>query len=270
MAHISALYIYPVKSLGGIALPRAQLTDRGFRFDRRWMIVDEHDEFVTQRDMPAMATIWVEVDDESLRLATANANEIVLPHGAGSGPLRSVRVWNSVVDANPVSSLADQWLSDVMGAKLRLVHMPDASERWCNPERAPHARVSFADGYPFLVTNSASLADLNARIAARHARPMVGLPMNRFRPNLVVDGWAAWQEDELTAVRFGDHTFRFVKPCGRCEVTTTDQATGELSGPEPLATLATFRDSNEFGVMFGQNSVGPSDGWIQIGDVVAV
>lgn len=273
MAHISALYIYPVKSLGGIAVSQARTTDRGFEFDRRWMIVDDDDEFVTQREVPKMATVWVAVDAAALSLSAEGMDELVLPHGEHTGQQHRVTVWNSSVSADEVSQTANQWLSDYLGQALRLVHMPDASLRACNAARAPGKHVSFADGYPYLVTNEASLADLNQRIAARRvdrgAPPTAPIPMSRFRPNIVVAGWDAWAEDTIGSFTAGDARFDCVKPCGRCQITTTDQATGEVKGPEPLATLATFRDSNEYGVMFGQNAVAFGVGYdITVGQAI--
>jgi uncharacterized protein YcbX len=167
-------------------------------------------------------------------------------------------VWNSNVPAHAVSGEADAWLTELLGTPCRLVHMPDSTRRECNPERAPGKVVSFADGYPFLVTNEASLADLNRRARTE-------LPMNRFRSNLVVRGAEAWAEDNWNEFTIGKVRFKVTKPCGRCQVTTTDQATGEARGPEPLATLATFRDS-EFGVRFGMNLVALGAGTVRVGD----
>src|SRR5262249_25769224 len=133
----------------------------------------------------------------------------------------------------------------------RLVYMPDSTRRLSNPDYAGGERlVGFADGYAYLATTEASLAELNARLAARGAAPV---PMNRFRPNLVLEGTDAFAEDGFGDLRIGDALLRAVKPCGRCQVTTTDQSTGEVTGPEPLATLSTFRQSAEFGAMFGMN-----------------
>jgi uncharacterized protein len=269
-AQIASLYIYPVKSLGGFAVSEARLTDRGFRFDRRWMIVDLDDEFVTQRDCPAMATIWVDVDDVSLTLSTADHDPVTIAHGANDGGVRTVQVWDSQVMAHAVSRQADNWLSEVLQRPLRLMYMPDQSHRACSVQRAPGHIVSFADGYPFLLANAASLDDLNQRITTRSGHASA-LPMSRFRPNIVLTGWPAWQEDQVPSVRLGKTDFRLVKPCGRCQVTTTDQASGQVVGPEPLATLATFREDAEFGVTFGWNAVSANVGAIvRVGDPVTV
>ena len=150
---------------------------------------------------------------------------------------------------------------------LRLVYMPDSTRRTSNPRFAGDGKlVGFADGYAYLVTTQASLAELNRRLAAKGAREV---PMNRFRPNFVVSGGNAFDEDHWGRIRIGEATLRAVKPCGRCQVTTTDQTTGEVTGPEPLATLTAFRDS-ELGARFGMNLVTERGGAVRVGDAVEV
>jgi hypothetical protein len=265
---LSALHVYPVKGLKGIALPEAQCTDRGLRHDRRWMVVDAEGNFLSQREEPRMATVWTEIEDGVLSLAAPDAGSVEVPieaGGARSGRIR-VRVWKSVVDAVPVSPYADAWLTDYLARPCRLVYMPDETHRASNEKYAgPDRLVGFADGYAYLVISEASLADLNGRLAGqRHP----ALPMNRFRPNLVVSGTEAYAEDGWGDIRIGEAILRGVKPCGRCQVTTTDQATGEVAGPEPLATLSTFRESSEFGVMFGMNLVTVREGRVRVGDAI--
>jgi uncharacterized protein YcbX len=256
---LSELHIYPVKSLGGIALQEAKVTERGLEHDRRWMVVDPAGQFLTQREYPRMATVWVDVGHDCLTLAAPDRDTIEVPFDAVLAPALRVQVWNSNVEALAVSGAADLWLSEHLGTPCRLVHMPDSTRRECNPEFAGDGKVvSFADGYPFLVTSEASLADLNRRAGTN-------LPMNRFRPNLVVRGAGAWAEDHWKEFTVGEVRFRVAKPCGRCQVTTTDQASGEVRGPEPLATLATFRDS-QFGVRFGMNLVALGTGTLRLGD----
>jgi uncharacterized protein YcbX len=258
---LSELHIYPVKSLGGIALGQAEVTGRGLEHDRRWMVVDAAGMFLTQREHPEMATVWVDVERGRLCLAAPDRDTLELPVDAAPGPAMRVQVWNSQVEAFAVSRDADEWLSGHLGTPCRLVHMPDSTRRECNPEFAgPGQVVSFADGYPFLIANEASLADLNRRAGT-------DLPMNRFRANLVVRGAQAWEEDNWREFRVGEVRFRAAKPCGRCQVTTTDQATGKVRGPEPLATLATFRDS-AFGVRFGVNLVALGTGTLRVGDTL--
>ena len=263
---VRSLHIYPIKGLKGIDVTEARCTDRGFEFDRRFMVVTPDGMFISQRSHPKMATVWTDLVGDRLELAAPElpALEVPLrPQGAAS---TRVVVWRSAVDAVAVSAEADRWLTEALGAPCRLVYMPDASERLSNEQYAgPGKRVSFADGYAYLVISNASLEDLNARLAKQLHPP---LPMNRFRPSIVVDGSPPYAEDGWGAVRFGEATLRGVKPCGRCEVTTTDQSTGEVRGPEPLATLSTYRNSDEFGVMFGMNFVTEREGIVRVGDAV--
>jgi len=265
MVTVSALNVYPVKGLKGIALTEARCTDRGIEHDRRWMVVDRERQFISQREHPKMATVWTDIDGEELSLTAPDVGELRLPLAPkGQAKLR-VQVWNSVCDAVSVSQHADEWLSDYLGVDCALVYMPDESKRLSNPKfGGEDKRVGFADGYAYLVTNEASLADLNARLVARN-HPAV--PMNRFRPNIVVKGAAPFAEDDWKDLRVANAVLRTAKPCGRCQVTTTDQATGEVRGPEPLATLATYRDS-AFGVRFGMNLVTVREGRIRVGDTV--
>ena len=263
---LTSLHVYPVKGLKGIDLEASKCTARGLEHDRRFMVVDADNEFLTQREHPRMATIWTDLADGALLLAAPEAGEIAVPLvPTGPATLR-VRVWRSVCDAAPVSDEADAWLSAYLGLACRLVYMPDATRRLSNPDYGGSDRlVGFADGYAYLVTGTASLADLNARLAARQHPP---LPMNRFRPNLVVSNADPYAEDGWKDIRVGGAVLRAAKPCGRCQVTTTDQSTGRVVGPEPLATLATYRDSREFGVMFGMNYVTVKPGLVRVGDTV--
>lgn len=263
---LTSLHVYPVKGLKGIDLEASKCTDRGVEHDRRFMVVDAANTFLTQREHPRMATIWTDLAGDQLELSAPEVGEIHVPLvPAGPATLR-VQVWRTTCDAAPVSAEADAWLSAYLGLACRLVYMPDTSRRLSNPEYSGGERlVGFADGYAYLVTSIASLKDLNARMASRGQPP---LPMNRFRPNLVLAGAEPYAEDGLGEIRIGSAVLRAAKPCGRCQVTTTDQSTGEVTGPEPLATLATYRESGEFGVMFGMNYVTVKAGEVRVGDAV--
>jgi uncharacterized protein YcbX len=264
---VSSLHVYPVKGLKGIEIARARATERGLEHDRRWMIVDPQGEFFTQRSHPRLATIWTDLLDGALELSAPDAGSVAVPFEPPPAPALRVRVWNSVVDAVPASREADGFLSQYLGTPCRLVYMPDSTRRASNPTYAGAGErlVGFADGYAFLVAAEASLADLNRRLGAK-GQP--ALPMNRFRPNIVVGGTEPYAEDQWGEVEVGEAVMRAAKPCGRCEVTTTDQSTGEVRGPEPLATLAEYRSSDEFGVMFGLNMVALRAGVIRVGDAL--
>ena len=258
-ATLASLHIYPVKGIKGIELDQARVTARGLEHDRRFLVVDPAGEFFTQREHPQMATIWTEVADGELRLSAPDFDEVALPVAPTAGDAMRVRIWRSMCDAIAPSREADRWLTEFLGTPCRLVFMPESTRRDTNPQYGGEGHiVSFADGYPYLVAALASLEELNSRLAVK-------LPMNRFRPNLVVAGTTAWDEDAWGDFRVGDTAFRIAKPCGRCQVTTTDQATGEVRGPEPLATLSTYRDSQEFGVLFGMNAISLAEGVVRVG-----
>jgi uncharacterized protein YcbX len=254
--------------LKGFAVESARCTARGLEHDRRWMVVDAKGDFLSQREHPRMATVWTAIEGSVLELSAPDVGAVEVPLAPQERSTFPVRVWNSVCDAVPAGGDADAWLSDYLGLACRLVYMPETTRRVSNAERAGEGKlVGFADGYAYLVAGEASLADLNARLVGRgHA----SLPMNRFRPNLVIAGAAPYAEDTWRELRVGEAVLGFAKPCGRCQVTTTDQATGEIRGPEPLATLATYRESAEFGVMFGANYVTLAEGRVRVGDAAAV
>lgn len=259
---VAQLHVYPVKGLKGIAMDRAPVTERGLEHDRRFMVVDANGHFLSQREVPAMATIWTEIEAGELRLAAPDAGEVAVPVQPAKGEAMQVEVWDSACAALAPSAEADGWLSDYLGRRCRLVYMPDSTRRLSKPRLAGEGRlVGFADGYAFLVISEASLADLNARLA----RPV---PMDRFRPNLVVAGTTAYAEDGWSEFTVGEARLRMAKPCGRCQVTTTDQSTGVVTGPEPLATLAGYRNHPEFGACFGMNAVTIQTGIVRVGDAV--
>jgi uncharacterized protein len=267
---LSAIHVYPVKGLKGIDLTQARCTDRGLEHDRRWMVVDAGDHgFLSQREHPRMATIWTDIARGKLVLSEPDNDSVEVPLAPDPwAPKVRVQVWESACDALAVSGEADAWLSDCLSIDCRLVYMPDETRRFSNPRYGGEGkRVGFADGYAYLMIGEASLADLNARLAGRGQS---AVPMNRFRPNFVVSGAEPYAEDGWKRIRIGDSLFAAGKPCGRCQVTTTDQTTGEVSGPEPLATLATYRDSQEFGTMFGMNLVTEKAGRLRVGDAVTV
>jgi uncharacterized protein YcbX len=265
---VSQLWIYPVKGLKGIALERARCTDRGLEHDRRFMVVDAQGRFMSQRGHPRMATVWTDIRDGTLVLSAPDYPDCEVPLTPSGAASARVEVWRSTVDAVPASAAADAWLGEYLDTPCRLVYMPQATCRLSNPAYAGEDKlVSFADGYAYLLIGDASLADLNARLAARGVG---ALPMNRFRPSIVVSGARAYAEDGWRDVAVGEAVLRGAKPCGRCEVTTTDQSTGERRGPEPLATLSTYRESPEFGVMFGMNYVTVREGGIAVGDAVVM
>ncbi|TDE13313.1 MOSC domain-containing protein [Dyadobacter psychrotolerans] len=260
---LSEIWIYPVKSLGGIRLKESEVKEKGLKYDRRWMVVDEAGIFLTQRLVTKMAFIDVEMTSEGLRLIQrTNQEYIIVPFEPVSAEEMNVKVWDDYVTAVTVCDEVDEWLSRQLERKVRLVFMPSWSERKADPKYATDdENVSFADGFPFLIISQGSLDFLNKKLAET-------VEMKRFRPNLVVDGVPPHAEDNWKKIQIGDLDFEIVKPCARCVLTTINPITG-VKGHEPLKTLATYR-RQEKKIMFGQDVVAKTFGTIREGDQLVV
>jgi len=261
MIRIASLHVYPLKSGAGIAVSRFELDRFGPENDRRWMVVDDDGALVTQREVPALRTIASVPYPDRLGLRAPGRPDLDVPRDDWA-PRRMVRVWNDQVEAVDAGSPAAQWLSEVLGQSVRLSYLPSWAVRPTDPAHDPiGANVSFADGYPILIVGQASLDSLNDRLATP-------LPMNRFRPNVVVTGTTPFEEDGWRRFWSNGIAFDAVKPCARCVMTTTNQETGERA-PEPLRTLATFRKQGG-GVMFGMNVVHRGPGTLAVGDGLTI
>jgi len=271
---VSGLFSYPIKGCRVVEHARALVLASGLPHDREWMLVDTRHtpaQFVSQRDCPSMATIGVGSDETGgIVLSSSDGDSLPVPWPS-SGVLQKVKVWNHETVAQDAGDVAAQWLAGKLGiadSQLRLVRFHPEMRRECNRLYAGDtgAHTFFADGYPILVTSSSSLSDLNARMERTGSD---WLPMNRFRPNIVIDGLPAWDEDHIDTLSAGGVIVKLVKPCVRCQVTTTDQASGSRLSDEPLNTLAKFRNNPEFGgVTFGWNAVVIAEGLIAMGDPV--
>jgi len=262
MTSIASLHIYPLKGGRGLSLDQVELDRFGPKNDRRWMVIEADGSFVTQREIPALCQIGAVPSNSGVTLSAPNLEPLVLARPAPDSPTRRVAIWDDETDGVELGPVAADWISQALGASLRLIYLPDHALRRTNPEYDPiGARVSFADGYPILVISEASLEDLNRRLE-------VPLPMNRFRPNLVVRGSTPFAEDRWRVFSAGGIRFEGLKLCARCPVTTTDQATG-ARGKEPLRTLASFRKHAD-GVMFGMNVAHRGSGTLRVGDPIAV
>ena len=261
---VVALHIYPVKSCHGLTLDEAEVTPRGFVHDRRWMIVDDKGQFVTQREYPRLAQLHVALETDGINFSATEYPSLRVPFPGPLAPQHNVTVWESQLSVPGAGSVADAWLSTYLGTSVHLVYLPDDITRPCTSSKAgPGDEVSFADGFAYLVTSQASLADLNRRMGE-------ALPMDRFRANIVVDGELPWDEDGWHDVTIGTVAFELLKPCARCKITTTDQETGEV-GREPLATLRRFRFNPEKkGLMFGVNPSPRGRGILRVGDDVTI
>lgn len=258
LAALTGLLVYPLKSARGIALARARVDARGIAHDRRWMVVDEHGGFVSQRTHPRLALVGTALDGATLRLSAPGLPEMAIAPPDGEADV-TVRVWNDDVAARHAAAAASEWISEHLGARCRLVHLSGSAARRVGAKYRPQSLVSFADAFPFLLLSEASLAELNGRLA----RPV---PMDRFRPNLVVSRCEPHAEDSWRRIRIGEIAFTVAKPCSRCVVVATDQATAERAR-EPLATLAAYR-TRDGKVMFGQNLIHEAEGELAVGDPV--
>ncbi len=269
---LAALNIFPVKSLRGVAVESAGVDALGAVGDRRFLVVDAEGVFMTQRSVPGMARIAACLDADSLSLRSEGFGEIRVRRASDPGaPLASVRVWKSEgLRAEHCGDAPAAWLTRALGTPCSLVRLGPAFHRPILGKRGlPGETVGFADGYPFLVLSEASLLDVNRRIVAAGG---CAVPMDRFRPNLVVAGCGPFAEDGWKRIRIGKIVFRVAKPCSRCVITTTDQATGERAA-EPLRTLAQYRrDPTEpTDVNFGQNLIHETkSGSLRVGDPVEV
>jgi hypothetical protein len=262
MPAITALTLYPVKSCAGIALREAVVTRAGLMsehiYDREWMVVDADGNFLTQRQHPRMAAIVPKIKLDTLELRAPGMLNLEIPLGLphpDEERLITVKVWDDSVQAYDCDDVTATWFSQFLGIPCRLARFhPDAQRladtAWTGGLEAP---TLFGDGYPMLVISQASLTDLNERLAAQGRAT---LPMNRFRPNIVIDGIGAYEEDFAASITVGEAVIKPVKPCPRCRIPSIDQVTGEV-GPSPLDILQTYRANPKIdgGLAFGMNAI---------------
>jgi hypothetical protein len=263
MLTVSELFIYPIKSLGGIAVSNALVTDRGLQYDRRWMLVDNNHVFLTQREWAAMALFDVAIQAEGLLVThKPDGAAMLIPFEPQTSEVITVEVWSDYCKAIVVSHEANQWFSELLNMDCKLVYMPDVVKRSVDGRYAMDEEiVSFADGYPMLLIGQSSLDDLNNRLQEQ-------LTIRRFRPNIVFTGGVPFEEDELEAFTINNIHFFGVKLCARCVITTINPDTA-AKGKEPLRTLATYRMENNK-IYFGQNLLHKGNGMIQVGDAIQV
>ncbi|GAB2550155.1 MOSC domain-containing protein [Rufibacter soli] len=261
---LSEINIYPIKSLGGISLQSANVEERGLQYDRRWMLIDESGVFLTQRKIAEMALLKVSLTPQGLevRHTVKEMAPLLVPYETDSTRSTLVTVWEDICFAYLVGNQADAWFSEALGLNCRLVYMPENSIRLVDPNYARHnEKVSFADGYPFMIIGQESLNDLNSRLEEP-------VPMDRFRPTFVFTGGAPYAEEKWKTFKIGNVLFYGAKPCGRCNVTTINQNTAQ-AGQEPLKTLSEYRKQGNK-VMFGMNLLGLSTGTVSVGDPIVV
>jgi uncharacterized protein YcbX len=260
---LTGIFVYPIKACAGISLEASDVVARGLAFDRRYMLADRSGKLISQREVSRLCLVGTAFEGAGIAVSTPGRSALLLPRELGDPSLerRPYQVWGASGHAarHPEGS---RWFSEFLDDEVSLLYMPDDERRSVNPSRArPGDIVSFADGYPMLLISEASLADLNSRLETP-------LEMRRFRPNLVISGAAPYAEDEFASLRIGAVTFRGVKRCDRCVVTTVDPDTGDR-GREPLRTLARYR-LQDGKVWFGMNLIHDGSGRLQLGDAVSL
>jgi uncharacterized protein YcbX len=265
MYQVSGIFIYPIKSLRGIRVHKAALCRTGFELDRRWMLVDDKNRFLSQRECSQLALFSVQIGDDSITIFNRqiNTNPLSFNIHEYSGIEKKVFIWDDICDAVAVSTMADAWFSEILKRSVQLVYMPEATHRRIDPTFAIDANdtTSFSDGFPILMIGEASINELNKRLE-------LPVGVERFRPNLLISGGLPHDEDRMKRFTINNHEFYGVKPCVRCVMTTLDPETG-VGGTEPLKTLSHYRSINK-GIMFGQNVIGPTRGHIHTGDSLQV
>ena len=261
-SQLSQIWIYPVKSLGGISVQSAKVLPKGLHYDRRWMLVDQAGKFLTQREIPLLSQFKTRIDQDKLVIQHHGDHVIVQPGQAEGETIPQAQIWDDIVSTTEVSAEHSKWFSDRLGIDCKLVFFPEENPRAVEPDyKLNDDHTSLSDGYPFLIIGQASLDDLNGRLAEP-------VPINRFRPNFVFTGGDPYVEDSWQNFSIGDNTFVGVKPCARCIMTTINHETGERKS-EPLKTLSTYRTRNNK-VYFGQNALAVKADVVSVGDLITV
>lgn len=264
MYSISQLIIYPIKSLGGFTVQSAQLTDRGLQYDRRWMLVDGNNKFLTQREYPVMCLLQAGIVGADLVIFHKNNKADILKVPLYPLPASTVKVtvWDDLCEAQHISAFADKWFSEKLLLDCRLVYMPDTEKRRVEEAYAQNNEITaFSDGYPLMMIGQASLDELNSRLAEP-------LPMDRFRPNIVFTGGQPFDEDNMEQMLINNISMYGVKLSSRCVLTTINQTNGQ-KGKEPLKTLAGYRQKNNK-IYFGQNLLYKQVGIVNVGDAIKI
>jgi uncharacterized protein YcbX len=265
---LSEIWIYPVKSLGGIRVSSAKVFEKGLQFDRRWMLVDESNACMTQREHPKMSLFKLSMNYDRFTItfkrnpdAVEHPSIILDANARALGETILAVIWDDQVDTIEVDPKVSKWFSNLLETNCRLVSFPEKNARTVDPQyKVNDEHVSLADAFPFLIIGQSSFDDVNARLKQQ-------LPLNqRFRPNFVYTGGEPYEEDNWKNFSIGKNRFVAVKGCARCVLITVNQETAQ-KGPEPLATLSTYR-KRENKVYFGQNLVAVDHAVVNVGDII--
>ena len=259
---LSNIFIYPVKSLAGIQVSNWPVNEKGLLHDRKWMLIDSNNQFLSQRRLPKMALLKTQITDCELILSSSTSGSISLPLNPDDGDDCNITIWKDQCSAKTTTKSADQWLSDFLSIDCKLVYQPDDVVRPVDPDYASATdKVNFSDGFPFLIVSEASLNSLNQAMGLQ-------LPVQRFRPNLVISNCESYAEDSWREITINGIGFRLPKPCSRCSVPTIDIETAQTN-KEPLTTLNRLRKWNKH-VYFGQNALHNTQGELATGNTVEI
>lgn len=273
---VSELYVYPIKSCQGIKLQQAEVTAKGFLWDRELMVVSRKGKFLTQRQFPQLAKAQITLEGDLISLSTEDSSlETITFNPNFNGAEIAVEIWRDNTVAIDQGDEVAAWFHRLLelddNKECRLVRQSATRKVRHKLSFTEENPVSFADGYPFLLTATASLAELNRRIAETYEETAPIIPMNHFRPNIVVETTKPFEEDYWKVIQLGKIKFDVVKPCSRCIITTIDQKTGTKNPlKEPLRTLGSFRQFGEQGVMFGENMVPYNEGTLKVGEKLEI
>lgn len=259
MQSLTDIYIYPIKSVKAISQPAAMVEEYGLSFDRRYMLIDNEGQFVTGRTHPQLTQIDVQFSQKTLHLNAPKMPSLIIDPAQFSTQMVDAEIWTDNVSSQHCHADYDQWFSDYLQHECRLVFFSENSQRHVKNRET---QVAFADGYPLLLINQASVELLNAKLE----NPVSAL---HFRPNIVIKGDFPFVEDSWAHIKIGEVEFEVSKPCSRCLFTNVDPKTGLASEEEPLSTLASFR-YNDGDIDFGQNLIPLNQGMIRAGDEVQV
>ena len=262
--HVSQLSLYPLKSARGYTVPQFQIDDRGPQWDRRWMLVDEKGQFLSQRKHPVMTQLLVTVEDNELQIQAPGMPDLIVPffYWGMIKARQAVTVWRDTMPAKIAEGHVNAWFTQVLGQPCKLAYMPEETRRKVDPSYAKSGEItSFADGYPLLLATESSLAQFNEWLGE-------SVEMARFRPNVVISGNEAFAEDHWQRLRIGTMEFQVVKPCSRCAIPTLDPQTGKRN-VAVFSTLSQYRSRGDE-VFFGQNLLPTGTGELKVGDKVEI
>ena len=261
---IESLFIYPVKSLAGIPVDKSNAEIRGFQYDRRWMVTDASGNYLSQKTLPAMALLKTSLTDNGILIqpGDSRSDPVLVPFKSPSHDVIKVKIFDDTVEAMETDPAISRWLSGFLGLSCKLVYMEESTNRYVSRKYSIHQEtVSFANSFPYLIISQASFDDLNNRLTKK-------IPVNRFRPNLVIGGGDPYFEDGIDELSAGEVHFKCMKPCARCKIITVNQETALLDD-EPLSVLSSYRKSDN-DINFGYRSLCLKEGEVHVGDPVTI